>query len=170
MKAVTRKFPVIFLNAKWWIRLFTNLLMGLLLISLSLACVPAPKQSPSGLTVATNEFSTTSVTPGLDQPIIPKNETKSNDCPSLDSQLYQLSQSENAAQEAEALGYQVIDGKVQVLIVMVDENTKFLGSFDIKPGTQSGSKIQAFVKFEDLCLLANNDSVLAIRPVAQMIN
>ena len=170
MKAVTRKFLNIFPDPHREIHFITNILSGLMLVSLLLACSPTPKQPPSGLTVATNEFSTTSVTPVLDQPIIPKKETKSIDCPSLDSMLYQLSQSANAAQEAEALGYQVKEGKVQVLIVMVDENTEFLGSFDIEPGTQSGSKIQAFVKFEDLCLLGNNDSVLAIRPIAQMIN
>ena len=170
MKADNRKFPNIFSDPHREIHLITNIFSGLMLVSMLLACSPASKPSPSGFTVATNEFSTTSVTPVSDQTIIPKKETKSNDCPSLDSQLYQLSQSANAVQEAEALGYQVKDGKVQVLIVMVDENTEFLGSFDIEPGSQSGSKIQAFVKFEDLCLLANNDSVLAIRPVAQMIN
>ncbi len=170
LKAFTRKIANTFSVSPREFRLITNILSGLLLVSLLIACSPAPKQSPSGLTVATNEFSTTSVTPVLDQPITPKKDTKSNDCPSLDSMLYQLSQSANAAQDATALGYQVKEDAIQVLIVMVDENTDFLESFAIEPGTQTGSKIQAYVKFEDLCKLANHDSVLAIRPVAQLIN
>jgi len=170
LKAFTRKIANTFFVRQREFRLITNILSGLLLVSLLIACSPGPKQSPSGLTVATNEFSTIPIKPDSDQSFTPKKDTKSNDCPALDSQLYQLSQSANAAQDATALGFQVKEGAVQVLIVMVDENTDFLESFAIEPGTQSGSKIQAYVKFEDLCKLANDDSVLAIRPVAQLIN
>jgi len=170
LKAITRKLTITFSISQKEYRLIINLLSGLMLVSLFSACGPAPKQPPSGLTVATIEFSTTSVTPDSDQSYTPKKDNKSNDCPSLDSQLYQLSQSANAADDAKVLGYQVKEGEIQVLIVMIDENTEFLESFAIEPGTQSGSKIQAYVKFGDLCKLANNDSVLAIQPVAQMIN
>lgn len=165
-----QKLQVNLSGKKRKILLVTNICSSLILMSIFLACAPTQKQSPSGFSVATNEFSTTLVTPVLNQSFTPKKDSKSNDCPILDSQLYQLSQSANAAQDATALGYQVKEGAIQVLIVVVDENTEFLERFAIEPGTQSGSKIQAYVKFEDLCTLANDDSVLAIRPVAQMIN
>ena len=170
MKAVTRKIPIISHDPHSEFRVVTILFCGFLLVSLLFGCAPATKQSPSGLTVATVEFSTTSISPNSEQTLSPNIDAKSNDCPALDSQLYQLTQTANAVQDAEALGYQVKEGAIQVLIVMVNENTEFLESFAIEPGTQSGSKIQAYVKFDDLCLLAKNESVLAIRPIAQMIN
>lgn len=86
-------------------------------------------------------------------------------CPGLDSQLYQLIQTENPPKTASEIGLIVKNGKIQVLFILVSEDSDFLLDYEIELGTQSGNQVQAYVPFDRLCELANLDAVLAIRPV-----
>jgi len=86
-------------------------------------------------------------------------------CPGLDSQLYQLIQTENPISTASQIGMFVKDEKVQVLFVLKSEDTSFLLEYAVDLGTQSGQQVQGYAPFDRLCELANLDAVLAIRPV-----
>jgi hypothetical protein len=92
-----------------------------------------------------------------------------SECPALDSQLYQLTKADNPLLLAEQLGFRTKDGKLHVLLVLTSEETAFLIDFGAELGTQSGNQVQAFVPIDQLCDLANTDSVLAIRPPAQAV-
>ena len=91
------------------------------------------------------------------------------ECPDLDSTLFQLTRVSDPMWLAEQLGFRVTDGKVQVLLVLASEDTEFLRDWGVEPGTQSGTQVQAFVRVDQLCDLANTDAVLAIRPAAQAV-
>lgn len=90
-----------------------------------------------------------------------------SECPALDSQLLQLIQAGDGLSMAEELGFPVQEEKVQVLILLTGEETDFLQRFDADVGTQSGNEVQAYVPLEQLCDLANDETVSAVRPVAQ---
>lgn len=94
---------------------------------------------------------------------IPMREPSS--CPGLDSQLYQLIQTENPISTASQIGLFVKDEKIQVLFVLESEDTSFLLEYAVDLGTQSGQQVQGYAPFDRLCELANLDAVLAIRPV-----
>lgn len=91
------------------------------------------------------------------------------ECPDLDSQLFRLTQVSNPIRLAEQLGFRVTDGRVQVLLILAREDTEFLRDWGVEPGTQSGTQVQAFVRVDQLCDLANTDAVLAIRPAVQAV-
>jgi hypothetical protein len=102
----------------------------------------------------------------IDPEVIPPREP--SPCPGLDSQLYQLIQSDDPALSATQIGMNVKDDKVQVLIILENDQADFLVDFDVELGTQSGNQLQAYVPFDHLCELANLDMVLAIRPVVKI--
>jgi len=151
---------------------FTLMLPGLItvfLLVLLSACSPDSQIDPGGINYGNNQqtedfevldddFETT-----IDPENLPSREP--NSCPNLDSQLYQLTQSEDPISLAEQMGFKVRDDKVQVLFVLKNEDPDFLLDFDVELGTQSGNQVQGYVSVDLLCELANEDEVLAIRPV-----
>jgi hypothetical protein len=86
------------------------------------------------------------------------------DCPGLDSRLFQLTQAGEPLKLANQWQLKLKDGKVQVLLILADEDVTFLQNFDVEPDTQVGEKIQVFAPIPRLCDLANSPHVLAIRP------
>ncbi len=140
------------------------LLSTMFLLVVMGACAPA-----AGQVKPTVEFATTASPANLEF-IPPKGKPqKSGECPALDSQLFQLTQEQDAAQLAAQLGFRVIENKVQVLLVLKSEDLAFLTDFGADVGTQSGNQVQAFVPFDQLCALSKNDFVLAVRSPAQAI-
>ncbi len=145
------------------------ILKSALFLFLICSCTPTYNQNSSGLNQTTVEFATSEVQPDIK--ISPQTQElqKSIKCPGLDSQLNQLIQANDPSGTAEALGFKLSGDKIQVLITLTDENTSFLADFDAEVGTQSGTQVQAYVPIDQLCQLANKDTVLAIRPAAQAI-
>lgn len=90
------------------------------------------------------------------------------DCPGLDNRLFQLSQAAEPLKLAEQWQLKLKDGKVQVLLILADEEVTFLQNFDVEPGTQAGAKMQVFAPIPRLCDLANSPHVLAIRLPTQV--
>ena len=145
-------------------------LMTLALIAMLLgACVPPVSPATGQQDFPTAEFD--AVEGGSDTEISPETIPlrEPRECPALDSLLYQLTQADDPPLLAEQLGFKVKEDKVQVLLILASEDTDtgFLREFEAEMGTQSGSQVQAFVPIDQLCKLANTDSVLAIRPPAQ---
>lgn len=99
----------------------------------------------------------------------PTRERTPSECPALTNQLFQLTLADDPAGQAEQLGYRVMDGKLQVLILLAGEDTTFLDEYQAETGTKSGDQVQAFVPFDQLCPLAKNEGVIAVRPAAQAI-
>lgn len=90
------------------------------------------------------------------------------DCSGLDSRLFQLTQAAEPLKLADQWQLKLKDGKVQVLLILADEDVTFLQNFDVEPGTQAGEKIQVFAPIPELCGLANSPQVLAIRLPTQV--
>jgi hypothetical protein len=90
------------------------------------------------------------------------------DCPGLDSRLFQLTRAAEPLKLANQWQLKLKDGKVQVLLILADEDVTFLKNFDVEPGTQAGAKIQVFAPIPRLCDLANSPQVLTIRPPTQV--
>jgi len=97
-------------------------------------------------------------------------ESEEQECPSLDSQLYQLMKSENPLKEAKTLGFRVKEDKIQVLLILATEDTTVPDGFDLDVGTLSGNQVQVFAPIDALCELANADAVLAIYPPDKAIS
>lgn len=142
----------------------TYLIIMLILLLLT-ACTPVSPAS-TGQTQPTATFEVSEVNPGLENapPALPIQ--KPDACPALASQLYQVAQASEPVAMAEALGLRIVDDKVQVLIVLAGDDAVFLAAFGIVPGTVSGNQVQAFAPIDQLCALANHESVVAVRPVA----
>ena len=130
------------------------------------ATEPAPKQEPAGGLLQdappTQELEVVDVNSDQMPPLDPTKWT-AKDCPNLQSQLQQVIQSSNPVETAKLLGLRVQEDRVLVLVVLKDEDARFLEDFDIEPGKLSGTQVQAFVPFSRLCELANTDNVIAIR-------
>lgn len=88
---------------------------------------------------------------------------KNEDCPELDSKLYELFLMDDPTSRAEQLGFRVVEGKVQVLLVLAAEDTAIPEGFDLDVGTRAGDQVQVFAPFKILCDLANTEEVIAIR-------
>lgn len=144
------------------------ILSMLLLLSLMEACTSSVRLNNGGLNDSTTKPETSN---GVINPEFTPNQStvqKQNECPGLDSQLFQLTQANDPQQLAEQLGLKVKDGAVQVLIILNNEDTGFLKDYGVVVGTQSGNQVQAYVLIERLCELVNNESVIAIRLAAQV--
>ena len=99
--------------------------------------------------------------PKAEVDLIPR---KQEDCLDLDSRLFQLTQESAPLELAKQWQLKVKDDKIQVLLILNDENVSFLRNFEVELGTQSGAKAQVFAPINQLCTLANTPEVLAIRP------
>jgi hypothetical protein len=133
------------------------------------ACNPEAQNDPGGITygnkesteafeVLEDDFETE-----IDPQTLPTREP--NSCPNLDSQLYQLTQSDDASTLAAQMGWKIKDDKVQVVFLLENEDSGFLLAYDVEIGTQSGNQVQAYAAVDQLCDLANLEAILAIRPV-----
>ena len=89
--------------------------------------------------------------------------------PGLDSTLAQVAASPDPLEQARQSLLTVKDGKIQVVLVLSQEDTGFLKDYDVEVGTQSGTQVQAFVPPGQLCDLAKTDEVLAINRPAQAV-
>jgi len=94
---------------------------------------------------------------------------KDQECPQLDNQLYQLTKSESPITKAEELGFEVRDNKIQVLLILVDEEATLPKGFNIDVGIRSGAKVNVYAPMDELCELANNDTIIAIYPPERTI-
>jgi hypothetical protein len=92
----------------------------------------------------------------------PKDE-KSLPCPKLDSQLNQVLASEDPLATAKQSKLNIKEKKIQVVIVLKDQDTAFLQDYEVEIGSQSGSEFQVFAALTQLCKLSNRDEILAIR-------
>jgi len=149
--------------------IFSLIILSLIALFLLDACSPQPPIVPGGIDYGNNQptegfeivnddFETT-----IDPENLPSREA--NPCPSLDSQLYQLTQSEDPLTMASQMGLKAKDNKVQVLFVLSNEDPDFLLDYDVELGTQSGSQVQGYAPIDRLCEIAKITTVLAIRPV-----
>ena len=86
------------------------------------------------------------------------------DCPDLDSRLFQLTQESAPLDLAKQWQLKVKGDKIQVLLILNDEDVSFLRNFEVELGTQFGTKAQVFAPINQLCTLANTPEVLAIHP------
>ena len=114
----------------------------------------------------TPEFSTTQVPSDLQAAPEP---VAAGDCPGLDSTLAGVVASADPLAQAEQSLLTVKNGKIQVVLVLSQEDTGFLKDYDVEVGTQLGTQVQAFVPPGQLCDLAKTDEVLAINLPAQAI-
>ena len=148
---------------------FSLILLSLVAVFLLAACTSESPIVPGGIDYGNNQptegfeivnddFETT-----IDPENLPSREA--NPCPSLDSQLYQLTQSEDPLSMASQMGLKVNDDKVQVLFVLANEDIEFLEDYEVELGTQSGSQVQGYAPIDRLCEIAKIETVLTIRPV-----
>jgi len=94
---------------------------------------------------------------------------KQDDCPNLESVLFQVERASDPLELAKQWQLRVKEDKIQVLIILDQEDASFLRAFDVEIGTQFGTRVQAFVPIGQLCDLANTDHVLAVRRPAQAV-
>ncbi len=142
------------------------------LVTLATACSPAPEQAPGGLLEQNAP-----PTPELESIEVKTDQISPQDlgqqalkgCPGVESQLGQIIQAPNPLETAKQLGVRTQGDKVQVLLVLNSDDTKFLQDFEAEVGTQSGTPVQAFVPLSRLCELASTDNVLAIRLPSQAV-
>jgi hypothetical protein len=88
-------------------------------------------------------------------------------CEKLESPLPQIVESADPADTARSLGLRVRQNRVQVALVLNGPSTDFLEQAGIDVAPISGAEMQAFVPIPQLCELAADQRVLAIRPVSQ---
>lgn len=146
----------------------------LCLTALNGACVavPFPSSQPDAAqqnAPPTPEFSTTQIP--ADKLVAPEGAAPAteSECPGLDSALVQIIQSPDPVEQARQSLLQVKDGKIQVVLVLSQQDTSFLQGYDVEIGTQSDMQVQAFVPLGRLCDLAKTDEVLAIKLPAQAV-
>lgn len=91
-------------------------------------------------------------------------------CPKLDTRLYQLTQSENPSEFAEANKLHFSDGKVRVVIVLADTLSIVSSEFHIVSEGQAGNLLQAMVPIDQLCELSEEPYIDFIRPPLQSVS
>lgn len=148
-----------------------------MLITLLGACAPwsvplteeAPGQVTGGELQPTPESGKVDIeTSTLESPIeLPTRRVSG--CPGLESSLFQITQAPDPIDLANQLQFQVQGNKIQVHLVLDNEDTNCLQEFGVDIGTQSGKQVQAYVPIDRLCELANIEEVLAIRMPAQAV-
>ena len=127
---------------------------------------PAPRQEPAGGLLQDAPPTKQLEAVELDIGRAPSLDTKmqtAKDCPKVKSPLSQIIQGPNPLETAKQLGFRVQGDRIQVLVVLKDEDSRFLEDYDVEVGKQSGTQVQAFVPLPRLCELADSDNVLAIR-------
>jgi hypothetical protein len=88
--------------------------------------------------------------------------TSQDDCPGVDSQLYQITQAPDPQELARQFLVKVEGDRILVLLDLADQDTAFLQDYGVQAGSQYGTKVQAFVPIGRLCELASTDQVVAI--------
>lgn len=90
----------------------------------------------------------------------PKNNQQ---CSNIDSVLNQLLASTNPLTFAESHGLKIVEGRVEVTLTLINEETTLLTDLDFVESIRSDNKIQGFVRIDQLCELANTTEVTYIR-------
>jgi hypothetical protein len=106
---------------------------------------------------------------GNQMPPIDLDTLSTQDCPKIESPLDQIIRSASPLETAQKLGFRVQGSKLQVIVVLQDEESGYLADFGAEVGKQSGTQVQAFVPLARLCELARTENVLAIRLPAQAV-
>lgn len=97
-----------------------------------------------------------------------KQNQKNYECPALDTHLSQFILADDPASLATELGFRVNENKIQVIILLNTDDTSFLTNFGVEIGTIATKKVQAFVPFDQLCLLSRQEAVISIRAASQI--
>lgn len=144
------------------------------LVTLVGACMaaPPPTRQPDAASQdapRTPEFSTIQVPSDLQMTPDGAASAGQNDCPGLDSALAAVVASPDPLEQARQSLLTVKDGKIQVVLLLSQEDAGFLQNYGVEIGTQTGTRVQAFVPPDRLCDLAKTDEVLTISPAAQAI-
>jgi hypothetical protein len=148
---------------------FVSVLLCLMVLGGACVATPAPSSQPDSApqnAPPTPEFSTTQVP--SDFQAAPEQPAQ-GDCPGLDSTLARVVASPDPLEQARQSLLTVKDGKIQVVLVLNQEDVGFLQNYDVEIGTQSGTLVQALVPPGQLCDLAKTDEVLAINLPAQAV-
>ena len=115
---------------------------------------------------STPSFETIDVEDTLTSPI-ESDRADRQDCPNVDSVLVDLVRAPDPLGVARQLGFKVHEGKIQVLVVLDQQDLGFLEPYGVEAGSRSGDQVQAFVPPGQLCALATADQVIAIRALGQ---
>lgn len=91
-------------------------------------------------------------------------------CPNVETALLQLIESIETDVTTQSPQLNIQEDRVQVILVLESEDTSFLQDYAIETGTQSGNEIQAFIAISQICDLANDQQVQAIRVPASVIS
>lgn len=156
------------LNSVHSLRRFIATLWGVLLLSGLAACGGTSGQQAGAASAAPAGHEETSVVNGV-APAPPEvvdlgdTPAKQQECPALDSTLYQLTLAADPAQAAADLGLVYDERGIQVLVTLNSDDPSVLDSFDVVTTGSSGPEFQAFAPFDQLCALANTPDVLAVR-------
>jgi hypothetical protein len=140
-------------------------IVSVLLLALVAACSVRPEALPPGSGLEQDVPPTPSETVEVSDQVSPGESKRPSQegCPEVDSQLFQIAQASNPQELARQLQIEIKEDKIQVLLVLADQDTEFLQDFGVEAGTQYGTRVQAFVPVDRLCELASADQVLAIR-------
>jgi hypothetical protein len=148
------------------VMIFLSIILFTILLS---ACSPESQLFPRGINFENNQQTADFdiVDEDLETQIDPEKlpSREPIPCPGLDSQLYQMTQSENPLSMASQMGLKTKDKKVQVLFVLNNEASDFLLDYNVELGTQSGNQVQGYAPIDRLCEIAMIEKVLVIRPV-----
>lgn len=90
-------------------------------------------------------------------------------CPGLDSMLTQIYLSTDPLTLAQQLQIQTAGDKIQVLLILEGGETSFLEEYSVEVSKKSGNQVQGFAPIEQLCAIAANDHVIAVRAIPQII-
>jgi hypothetical protein len=168
------------MNRKIRSRRFTHIIWLTLaaLVALAAACNPQQGTMPaSDAEQPPSSVQAPGASSEQDMPELPPSETievsgqvslpelgraSQEDCPGVDSQLYQITQAPDPQELASQFLVEVENDKIQVLLELADRDITFLQDYDVQTGAQYGTKVQALVPISRLCELASTDRVVAI--------
>lgn len=89
--------------------------------------------------------------------------TKTNPCPKLEDRLYRLAQAQEPAQFAQQTGLHYLEGRVRVVIEMVDLGAAVPTKYPLLVESRSDGLIQALVPLDILCDLSQEPQVKLVR-------
>ncbi len=88
--------------------------------------------------------------------------------PSLDSGLVGLVNADNRTAYANTRGLELRDGRVQVVVELVD-GRDFPDGFDLTVEVRAGGRVQALVAVDDLVALAEHGNVSFVQPPSRAV-
>lgn len=140
-------------------------LVALLMAAGACRATPTPTRQSTAVQQnmpPTPKFDTTRVQPNPQFSPVSPLPTPANGCPGLDSALAQIIASRDPLAEARQRQLTIKDGKIQVVLLLNQEDTRFLQSFDVEVGSRAGMQVQVFAPPARLCDLIKTGKVLAV--------